>query len=229
MDAAFGTGRHEIDQPGQPIVDPVQHIVAQMAGHNAFEQRELDRRLPLDRQPLRRDRGQDPVQLQRHCAAVGLLEQGARARHDIDARDRKRRRQADLEAHAGRDDALARQPFEDGEGLDRRVGVAELGQFDLVGRRHALDQRVGRHRHIDRIDLDEPELRAPADALVLPLDPAVALADLAVGQALQMRPEMRPQMRRDGAERLLGGRIGRAADKVDRSACAAGHVMVSPH
>ena len=223
VEAALGAGRHEIDQPGEAAGHAVDRIGARMAGHDAFEQRELDRRLPLDRQPVRRNRGHDPVQLLAHRPAVGLLEQGARRRHDIDARHRERRRQADLEAHAGRDGAFVCQPFEDLEGVDGRVGVAEVGQLDLVGRGHALDQRVGRHRDIDRIDLDRPELRALADARMLPLDPAVALADLAVGQA----PEMRAEMRRRRAEHLLGARIRRAADEVDRSArVAAIHAML---
>ena len=102
VEAALDAGRHEIDASCEAAGNAAQHVVAQMAGHDAFEQRELDRGLPLDRQPVRRDRGQDPLQLPPHRPAVGLLEQGARGRHDIDARDRERRRQADLEAHAGR-------------------------------------------------------------------------------------------------------------------------------
>ena len=123
----------------------------------------------------------------------------------------------------GGDDALLRQPPEDGEGLDGRVGVAEPGQFDVVGRGHALDQRVGRHGDIDRIDLDQAELRALADARMLPLDPAVALADLAVGQAFQMRAQMLCR----SAEHLLGARKRRTADQMDGSARAgAAHAML---
>ena len=108
------------------------------------------------------------------------------------------------------------------EGVDRRVGVAEIGQVDVVGRRHALDRLIRRHRDIDRIDLHEPELRASADARMLPLDPVVALADLAVGQALEMPAEMGL----GGAEHLLGGGKRRAADEMNRAAgAAAGHAI----
>ena len=194
MDAGLDARRHRIDQPGQPAVNAVEHVVAEMARHDTFEQRELDRRLPLDRQLFRRDRRQDLLELPAERAGVGGLEQGARARHDVDARHRKRRRQADLEAPVRCNDAFPGQAPERREGVDRRGRVAELRQFDLVGRRHALDRLIRRHRDIDRIDFHEPELRALADARMLPLDPVVALADLAVGQALEM-PD------RDGSRR----------------------------
>ena len=89
--------------------------------------------------------------------------------------------------------------------------VTEIGQIDRLGIRHALDQLVGRHGHIDGVDLREAELGALADPRVLPLDPAVPLADLAVGQALETRPEMC----RGGTKHFLGGPERSAADKVD--------------
>ncbi len=125
---------------------------------------------------------------------------------------RKRRRQTDLKTDALRQHALvARRDKVEIRGA-RLAGIAELAETH-VRRRNPFAKREQR-KAVGRADGAggiRPQIGARAQQRILPADPQAASADLAVGNAAQIRPEQLA----DGGKNLIHRVEADAADQMN--------------
>ena len=166
-----------------------------------------------------------------HGALISGLDRRQHGRHDDRAHHRKRRRQADLKADALRQGAVVARRDKIEIGGARLAGIAELAEAH-VGGRNAFGQgqereAIGRPDGAGRI---RPQKHAGAQQRILPADPQSAAADLAVGNAAQIRAEQFS----DGAENLIDSVEADTADQMNvhcgarySAACNDGGRMVS--
>ena len=120
--------------------------VAEPHGHDLVEHRELEVRVPLDRELVVGDGVEDPVQLVEHPLLVERLDAGLVLRRH-ERRDRRQRRgQRDLEPAVRRDLPVPLAAGEDAVGGDRRLGVAQVVEAQRVQRLAVADPQARQSR-----------------------------------------------------------------------------------
>jgi hypothetical protein len=126
-------------------------------------------------------------------------------------------RQRDLESRTGGNATLTLQPSERRVGVDGRIRVPEPGQPQVVGRDRAIERDGAPVEPVADVERGVTEPHEPGsdiEVVLLELDPVIAVAHLAVRDAVQPGTEMLSH----GGEGRLGIRQIDAADEVCKSA-----------
>jgi hypothetical protein len=133
--AELDVGRDNPADPDQSFEDAGLHF-REPRGQIASEHPELDIRVPLQRELVVRDLVEDSLELVCHRRLVGVFHSSLIVRGDEGTDRGERRRQANLEVAAGRNDAVTLEQRERPVRGDRRVCVAERAEGEpgrLVG------------------------------------------------------------------------------------------------
>ncbi len=159
-----------------------------------LDERELGREVDLDREVLRRDRGDDRRELADERGLVDGVHRRAVLGCDERRHRRERRGQAHLEAGPGGKRALLAESDEVGVRGEGGVRVAERAE-PQVRRVDGTVEDVRAHvepRDDDRVHRDAGEAVDGGEPLALEEDPVEPLADLPVGDAAHVVAEVHP-------------------------------------
>ncbi len=163
-----------------------------------LDERELGREVDLDREVLRRDRGDDRRELADERGLVDGVHRRAVLGCDERRHRRERRGQAHLEAGPGGKRALLAESDEVGVRGEGGVRVAERAE-PQVRRVDGTVEDVRAHvepRDDDRVHRDAGEAVDGGEPLALEEDPVEPLADLPVGDAAHVVAEVHPTARK---------------------------------
>ena len=180
--AELDVGRYVARYSQQPLEDAALDVGEPHREH-AFQHRELEVGVPLDRELVVRHLAQHERQLFQQPRLVRRLQRGLVLGHDERADRRQRGGQAHLEAAGRRHLAVALEPREDAIRRQRRVRVAERGEADLVAARAVLQPYARQRPPALRAGRHHLELRLRGEDGKLPHDPVRARPRLAVGDA----------------------------------------------
>ena len=205
MVAALDVLGHRIAEPRQFCGD-VRLVAGRAVREEMLEDQHLLADVPLDRQVAVRDRCGDVAQGRQQRTLIGRQVGSQRCRTDIHVARGHRRRQAYLEAYAGRYLARLAQPAEDRIGLERRGGIARVERHARRIDAGAEAQPVGGAEH-SAVPLSQLERwrvgirlhrRMAQQHFALPPDPASAIAGLAIGHAGELRTKRASDRAEDG-------------------------------
>lgn len=179
MEAELDIGGHAAADAQQPLEHAATGSVEPRRG-DAFEDRELQPRVPLQRQLVVRHGREDLVELAQHLGLVDRLDRRPVLRIDERAHRRQRCRQRHLEAHVRRDHPVALELGEDGERRERSVGKAEVAEHDVLAALAVAQPQLGQCAIAVTSRRADLELRQGAEHRVLPEDPVRPWARLAI-------------------------------------------------
>lgn len=182
MEAQLDIGGHAAADPQEPLENAGAGSL-EPGGADALEDRELQPRVPLQRQLVVRHGGEDLVELAQHLRLVDRLDLRLVLRIDERAHRRQRRRQRDLEAHVRRDHPVALELREDRERRQRRVGKAEVAEHDVRRALAVAKPQLGQRAVRPVAGRAHLELGQGTEHGVLPQDPVGSWPRLAVGKS----------------------------------------------
>src|SRR6266704_2261087 len=129
--AELHAARHAIAVSGEPLDHARLHIGEVRVTH-AFPLAHLGRDVPLDRQIVVRDGGENLAQLREEVPSVDRLDDRVVLVDDVRIQKSRGGRQRNLEAQMLRDDTVLAQAAKNAVGIDRRLGIAERADADVL-------------------------------------------------------------------------------------------------